>query len=49
MKHEFHPVFDHDMKTRESDERRGEAKMFISFKCFQSMIKHVERGFYMTS
>ena len=43
------PVFAHDMKTSKSDERRGELKTSISLQSFQSMIKQVERVFYMTS
>ena len=42
-------MFDHDMRTGENDERRGEAETFISSECFQSMIKNMERVFYMTS
>ena len=37
------------MTTWENDERRGETEIFISFKYFQSMIKHVERVFHNTS
>ena len=42
-------MFGHNMKTWESDERRGEAETFISFECLQNMIKHVEGVFHMTS
>ena len=28
---------------------RGEAETFISLKCFQSMMKHMKRVFYMAS
>ena len=40
-------VLHHGMKTRERDERRDEAELFISFECFQTMMKHVERVFHM--
>ena len=43
------PVFDHDTKTSESDERRGEAKTFITFESFLGMIKHMEQVFDVTS
>ena len=36
------PVSDRDMKTLERNET------FISFKCFQSTIKHMEQVFHMT-
>ena len=42
-------MFHHGMRARESDERRGEAETFISFECFETMMKHVELMFHMTS
>ena len=49
MKHEFQCVFHHGMKTFERVERRSEAKTYISFKCLQTRMKHIERAFHMTS
>ena len=42
-------VFHLDIKTLENNERIGEAKLFISFECFWTIMKHLEQVFHMTS